>query len=139
MLDRLRLGHAKALVLTMDEPVLSVQIVKKVRAWVPDLPIIARARDIEHAAELYQAGATNAVPEALEGSLQLSEAVLVENGVAMGRVIASIHELRDIYRKQIQEDGDLEQKPKLKSMSASTGEATADDLVPNGLSPQERP
>tara|TARA_R110000824_G_scaffold12043_6_gene52989 strand:+ start:1958 stop:3787 length:1830 start_codon:yes stop_codon:yes gene_type:complete len=136
MLDRLRLGHAKALVLTMDEPVLSVQIVKKVRAWVPDLPIIARARDIEHAAELYQAGATNAVPEALEGSLQLSEAVLVENGVAMGPVIASIHELRDIYRKQIQEDGDLEQEPKLKSMSTSTKQATADDLVPDGLSPQ---
>ncbi|NCN86039.1 MAG: sodium:proton exchanger [Sphingomonadales bacterium] len=138
MLDRLRLGHAKALVLTMDEPVLSVQIVKKVRAWVPDLPIIARARDIEHAAELYQAGATNAVPEALEGSLQLSEAVLVENGVAMGPVIASIHELRDIYRKQIQEDGDLEQEPKLKSFSTSTGQATADDLVPDGLSPQEQ-
>lgn len=137
MLDRLRLGHAKALVLTMDEPVLSVQIVKKVRAWVPDLPIIARARDIEHAAELYQAGATNAVPEALEGSLQLSEAVLVENGVAMGPVIASIHELRDIYRKQIQEDGDLEQEPKLKSMTTASGQATADDLVPDGLSPQE--
>ncbi|MEH6661891.1 MAG: cation:proton antiporter [Parasphingorhabdus sp.] len=138
MLDRLRLGHAKALVLTMDEPVLSVQIVKKVRAWVPDLPIIARARDIEHAAELYQAGATNAVPEALEGSLQLSEAVLVENGVAMGPVIASIHELRDIYRKQIQEDGDLEQEPKLKSMTTVKGQATADDLVPDGLSPQEQ-
>ncbi|WP_417618819.1 cation:proton antiporter [Parasphingorhabdus sp.] len=138
MLDRLRLGHAKALVLTMDEPVLSVQIVKKVRAWVPDLPIIARARDIEHAAELYQAGATNAVPEALEGSLQLSEAVLVENGVAMGPVIASIHELRDIYRKQIQEDGDLDQEPKLKSMTTSHGQATADDLVPDGLSPQEQ-
>ncbi len=138
MLDRLRLGHAKALVLTMDEPVLSVQVVKKVRAWVPDLPIIARARDIEHAAELYQAGATNAVPEALEGSLQLSEAVLVENGVAMGPVIASIHELRDIYRKQIQEDGDLEQEPKLKSVTTSTGQATADDLVPDGLSPQEQ-
>ena len=114
MLDRLRLGHAKALVLTMDEPVLSVQIVKKVRAWVPDLP------------------------EALEGSLQLSEAVLVENGVAMGPVIASIHELRDIYRKQIQEDGDLDQEPKLKSMTTSHGQATADDLVPDGLSPQEQ-
>ncbi len=115
MLDRLRLGHAKALVLTMDEPVLSVQIVKRVRAWVPDLPIIVRARDTEHAAELYQAGATNAVPEALEGSLQLSEAILVENGVAMGPVIASIHEKRDQLRHQIQKDGDLEQEPKLKS------------------------
>ncbi|VAW03416.1 Inner membrane protein, KefB/KefC family, partial [hydrothermal vent metagenome] len=136
MLDRLRLGHAQSLVLTMDEPVLSVQLVKKVRAWVPDLPIIARARDIEHASELYKAGATNAVPEALEGSLQLSEAILVENGVAMGPVIASIHEKRDQLRQQIQEDGDLENEPILKSLTTDRGEATADDLVPDGLSPQ---
>lgn len=117
MLDKLRLGHAKALVLTMDEPVLSVQLVKKVRAWIPDLPIIARARDIDHAAELYQAGATDAVPEALEGSLQLSEAVLVENGVAMGPVVASIHEKRDEFRQHIQSEGELAERPILKSVS----------------------
>ena len=115
MLDRLRLGHARALVLTMDEPVLSVQLVKKVRAWVPDLPIIARARDTEHAAELYRAGATEAVPEALEGSLQLSEAVLVTNGAAMGPVIASIHEKRDELRREIRAGGDLDHFPSLKS------------------------
>ena len=127
MLDKLRLGHAKALVLTMDEPVLSVQIVKRVRAWVPDLPIIARARDTEHAAELYQAGATDAVPEALEGSLQLSEAVLVENGVAMGPVIASIHEKRDQLRQQIKSDGDLDKAPILKSMETTHALKTSSD------------
>ena len=137
MLDRLRLGHAKALVLTMDEPVLSVQLVKKVRAWVPDLPIIARARDIDHAAELYQAGATNAVPEALEGSLQLSEAVLVENGLAMGPVIASIHEKREQLRHRIQEDGDLEKEPVLKSLTADKSTSRADDVLPESISPQE--
>lgn len=132
MLDRLRLGHARALVLTMDEPVLSVKIVKRVRAWVPDLPIIVRARDTDHAAELYQAGATNAVPEALEGSLQLSEAILVENGVAMGPVIASIHEKRDQIRHQIQKDGNLAVEPKLKSAELDTNMA-----ADNKLSPQE--
>lgn len=130
MLDRLRLGHAKALILTMDEPVLSVQIVKRVRAWVPDLPIIVRARDIDHAAELYQAGATNAVPEALEGSLQLSEAILVENGVAMGPVIASIHEKRDTLRQQIQKDGNLEVEPKLKLSGLDNHSADTDQLSP---------
>jgi CPA2 family monovalent cation:H+ antiporter-2 len=132
MLDRLRLGHAKALVLTMDEPVLSVQVVKRVRAWVPNLPIIVRARDTDHAAELYQAGATNAVPEALEGSLQLSEAILVENGVAMGPVIASIHEKRDRIRHQIKKDGNLAVEPKLKSSALET-----DAAVDVKLSPQE--
>ena len=51
-----------------------------------------------HAAELYQAGVTDAVPETLEASLQLSEAVLVDIGVAMGPVIASIHEKRGELR-----------------------------------------
>ena len=138
MLDRLRLGHAKALVLTMDEPVLSVQIVKKVRAWVPDLPIIARARDVEHAAELYQAGATDAVPEALEGSLQLSEAVLVGNGVAMGPVIASIHDIRDALRKRIQTEGHLEKLPVLKSMSESAGVQTGKAKERDNLNQQEQ-
>jgi len=107
MLDKLRLGHAKALVLTMDDPVLTVQIAKRVRAWVPDIPIIARARDVDHAAELYRVGVTNAVPEALEGSLQLSESILVESGIAMGSVLASIHEKRDRLRRQIQEDDEV--------------------------------
>jgi hypothetical protein len=39
-------------------------------------------------------GASDAVPETIEASLQLSEAVLVDLGVAMGPVIASVHEQR---------------------------------------------
>ena len=81
----------------------------------PDLPIIARARVASHAAQLYKAGASHAVPETLEASLQLSEAVLVDLGVPMGFVIASIHEKRDEFRDQIMEEGELDEKPKLKS------------------------
>ena len=115
MVDRLKLGHARALILTMDEPVLAAHIVKRVRGWVPDLPIIARARDVHHAVELYRAGASDAVPETLESSLQLSEAVLVDLGVPMGPVIASIHDKRDQYRRQIMESGGLAEKPTLKT------------------------
>ena len=111
--DRLRLGHADALVLTMDDPVLSVQLTRRVRGWVPNLTIIARARDVDHAAELYRAGATDAVPETLESSLQLSEAVLVDLGVAMGPVIASIHEKRDALRQDIRQAGALDREPRL--------------------------
>jgi CPA2 family monovalent cation:H+ antiporter-2 len=55
---------------------------------------VALARDAGHAAHLYRIGASDAVPETIEASLQLSEAVLVDLGVAMGPVIASIHEKR---------------------------------------------
>lgn len=116
-LDRLHLGYARALILTMDQPVLAEHIVKRVRSWLPDITIVARARDPEHAARLYQAGASDAVPETLESSLQLSEAVLVDLGVPMGPVIASIHEKRDEFRRQIKEAGGLDQAPKLKLTS----------------------
>ena len=113
LVDRLNLGHASALILTMDDPVLTVRLTKKVRAWCPDLTIVARARDARHAADLYRAGATDAVPETLESSLQLSEAVLVELGIAMGPVIASIHEKRAELRKEIMELGQLDHEPRL--------------------------
>jgi CPA2 family monovalent cation:H+ antiporter-2 len=111
LIDRLNLGHASALVLTMDAPVLTVRLIKKVRSWCPDLTIVARARDATHAAELYRAGATDAVPETLESSLQLSEAVLVDLGIAMGPVIASIHEKRAELRKEIMEMGEIGKEP----------------------------
>ena len=113
LIDRLQLGHAAALVLTMDDPVLTVRLAKRIRGWCPTLAIIARARDTGHAAELYRAGVTDAVPETLEASLQLSEAVLVDIGTAMGPVIASIHEKRSELRAQIMADGKLEDLPGL--------------------------
>ena len=97
----------------MDNPVLVNRLARKLRRVFPDLPIIARARDTTHAAELYKAGVTDAVPETLEASLQLSEAALVDLGVPMGPVIASIHEKRDELRTEIKTEAELEEKPSL--------------------------
>ena len=116
LVDRLNLGRADALVLTMDDPVLSIRLTKRVRGWLPGLTIVARARDAAHAAELYKAGVSDAVPETLESSLQLSEAVLVDLGVAMGPVIASIHEKRDQLRKAIKEEANMDREPRLRKL-----------------------
>ena len=116
-LSRLGIETAPAVILTMDEPVLAERLTAKLRQAYPDLPIIARARDTDHAAELYRSGASHAVPETLESSLQLSEAVLVDLGVAMGPVIASIHEKRDEYRVQLEREGQLDRRPILRSVS----------------------
>jgi CPA2 family monovalent cation:H+ antiporter-2 len=118
MLDKLRLGHARALILTMDDPVLSIRVTSRVRGWVPDLPIIVRARDTDHAAQLYKAGASDAVPETLESSLQLAETALVDLGVAMGPVIASIHQARENLREGIKDAANLETAPKLRKLRA---------------------
>jgi CPA2 family monovalent cation:H+ antiporter-2 len=120
-LMRLGADKAAAVILTMDEPVAAHRMVVKLRKQCPNLPIIVRARDESHAADLYRDGATHAVPEALEASLQLSEAVLVDLGVAMGPVIVSIHEKRDEMRDRIMHQGKLAEKPKLKS--AGLGDA----------------
>jgi CPA2 family monovalent cation:H+ antiporter-2 len=113
--QRMGIEQASAVILTMDEPVAVQQLVRRLRGHHPRLTIIARARDASHAAALYRSGASHAVPETLESSLQLSEAVLVDLGVPMGPVIASIHEKRDELRAQIMEEGGLQEKPKLKS------------------------
>ncbi len=114
-LERLGADKATAVILTMDEPVSAQRLVRRLRGAYPDLPIIARARDTTHASVLYRAGASQAVPETLESSLQLSEAVLVDLGVPMGPVIASIHEKRDALRTQLMEEGGLSEKPALRS------------------------
>jgi CPA2 family monovalent cation:H+ antiporter-2 len=100
-LMRCGLGEVAALVVTMDDPEGAESIVAVARQLRADLTIVARARDARHAKRLYELGATDAVPETVEASLQLSEAVLVEIGVPMGLVIASVHERRDGFRAEL--------------------------------------
>ena len=102
-LRRLRIDIARAIVVTMDARLAVDQAVAAARLERPGIQIIARAKDARHAAHLYRIGATHAVPETIEASLQLSEAVLVDVGVPTGPVIASIHEKRAEFRAQIQE------------------------------------
>lgn len=125
LIEKVRLRKPTAFVLTMDNPVLVRRLTRQLREAFPNLPIIARARDTGHAAQLYKAGVTDAVPETLEASLQLSEAALVDLGVAMGPVIASIHEKRSQLRAEIMQEAELEEAPSL-------GRRRLRDSVPNG-------
>jgi len=102
MLNARRLDSARALIVTMDSPTKVDEVVKAARALRPDLILIARARDDRHAARLYALGVTDAVPETTEASLQLAENTLVDLGVPMGLVLASIHERRDGFRRTFQ-------------------------------------
>ena len=114
MIELLQVEKASAIVLTMDDPVQVVRLTRSLRDKFPDLAIIARARDPNHAAQLYRAGATDAVPETVESSLQLSEAVLVDLGLAMGPVIASIHDKRAQLRAKIMEMAEMSREPPLR-------------------------
>jgi CPA2 family monovalent cation:H+ antiporter-2 len=104
-LRRSGIATARALVVTMDVPSANEAVVETARTLRPDITLVARARDADHAKALYALGVTDAVPETIEASLQLSEAVLVDIGVPMGLVIASIHEKRDEFRKVLIDAG----------------------------------
>ncbi len=101
LLRRCDIAAARALVVTLDNPQAVEAAVAAARAERADITIVARARDARHATALYEMGVDDAVPETIEASLQLSEAVLVDVGVPMGLVIASIHERRDEYRAML--------------------------------------
>jgi CPA2 family monovalent cation:H+ antiporter-2 len=98
---RIGLATAPAVVVTMDDSAAVEAVVAAAHLARPDLVIVARARDARQAARLYDLGATEAVPETVEASLQLSEALLVDLGVPMGLVIASIHQKRDDIRTEL--------------------------------------
>ena len=116
LLDRLKLGDARAVVLTLDAMHLIDQLIRRIRDRHPDLTLVVRARDADHAGQLYRLGVTDAVPETVESSLQLAEAVLVDLGVPMGPVIASIHEKRDELRGQIKGAGPAPKRPPLRTL-----------------------
>ncbi len=102
-LESCGLADAAGVIVTIHTHDLIDDVVEHVRAMRSDILIVARARDADHARHLYSLGATDAVPETVEASLQLSEAALVGLGVPAGPVIASIHEKRDEIRHALQD------------------------------------
>jgi len=81
ILRKLGAERAEALVVTLDHPQAAGHAVRAVRREFPELPIFVRARDERHALALKGDGATIAIPETLEASLQLAGYVLERLGM----------------------------------------------------------
>jgi len=113
--------QAAAVIVTIHDRAGIDEIVRVVRELRPDVLIVSRARDATHARHLYAIGVTDAVPETIEASLQLSEAALVGLGVPTGPVIASIHEKRDEFRHELQEAAGREGTRAIRPKSAPAG------------------
>jgi CPA2 family monovalent cation:H+ antiporter-2 len=119
---RCGLMDTQAVIVTVRSRKRIDSIVERIRSLRPDVVVISRARDAAHARHLYATGVTDAVPETIEASLQLSEAALVGLGMQAGPVIASIHQLRDEFRRDLQQ---------------ATG--AADEKVRRGIPPSSKP
>ncbi|MBZ4023321.1 potassium transporter TrkA [Rhodobacter sp. TJ_12] len=84
-LRRCGLADAPAVILSMHDPAAAEAIVTAVRAERPEVPIIVRAQDADHAVRLFELGATHVIPEAFETSLELLDRALGALGVEEDR------------------------------------------------------
>ncbi len=89
------LARAAAVVVTYHDTPSALKILRLVQAHAPKVPVIVRTVDDTDIDKLRAAGATEVVPEAIEGSLMLAGHALVLVGVPMQRVIRITRDARD--------------------------------------------
>jgi CPA2 family monovalent cation:H+ antiporter-2 len=89
------IAKARAVVITFDDRPTALNILHHVQHFRPELPVIVRTRDDSDLEELHAAGATEVVPEVLEGSLMLASHSLLVLGVPLNRVLQQIRSIRE--------------------------------------------
>ena len=89
------LARASAVVVTHIDTASALKILASVREHAPAVPVVVRTVDDHDLEKLRAAGATEVVPEAIEGSLMLASHALALVGVPMRRVIRSAQEQRN--------------------------------------------
>jgi monovalent cation:H+ antiporter-2, CPA2 family len=88
-------ARARAIVVTFDDTPTALKILHHVQQARPELPVIVRTRDDSELDKLLAAGATEVVPEVLEGSLMLASHSLLVLGVPLNRVLQNIRSIRE--------------------------------------------
>ena len=89
------LARASAVVITYLEVPGAMKVLACIRGHAPQVPVIVRTKDDHDLEALQKAGATEVVPEAIEGSLMLASHALALVGVPMRRVIRIVQDQRD--------------------------------------------
>ena len=89
------LVRARAVAVTYLDIQSSLKVLANTRAHAPQIPVVVRTQDDLHLDKLRNAGATEVVPEAIEGSLMLASHALALVGVPMRRVLRLVQDQRD--------------------------------------------
>ncbi len=95
MLVAAGVAKARAVVITFADVPLALRILLQLQHEWPQLPVIVRTVDDSELDKLLDAGATEVVPEVLEGSLMLASYSLLLLGVPLERVLARIRVVRE--------------------------------------------
>ena len=88
-------ARAKALIISFDDPPSVIKILHLVNDYFPNLPVVVRTVDDANMELFRDAGASEVVPEVLEGSLMLASHALVLLGVPLNRVVRRIRLFRE--------------------------------------------
>ena len=89
------LARASAVVVTYLDTASALKVLANARTHAPSVPVIVRTQDDHDLEVLQAAGATEVVPEAIEGSLMLASHALALVGVPIRRVIRVVQDQRD--------------------------------------------
>jgi CPA2 family monovalent cation:H+ antiporter-2 len=87
--------RAAALVVSVADTALALRVLEHVRSARPDLPVVVRTFDDTDLDRLREAGASEVVPEIMEGSLMLASHALMLLGVPLNRVLRRIRDTRE--------------------------------------------
>jgi monovalent cation:H+ antiporter-2, CPA2 family len=89
------INRAAALVVTYASTPSALKVLHFTHELAPALPVIVRSYDDSDLDKLRAAGATEVVPEAIEGSLMLASHALVMLGIPLRRVVHRVQASRD--------------------------------------------
>ena len=89
------IAKSRAVVITFADTPTALKILHHVQHLRPELPVIVRTRDDSELDRLFAAGATEVIPEVLEGSLMLASHSLLVLGVPLNRVLTRIRTIRE--------------------------------------------
>lgn len=87
--------RARALAVTFDDTAAALRVIRTARELAPQLPILVRTAHEADIERLRAAGATEIVPEIVEGSLMLASHALALAGVPMARVLRRVRTVRE--------------------------------------------
>ena len=94
VLNAAGIKNCKAVIITYADDRASSKVLTVVRETYLDLPVIVRTADESSIALLQKEGATEVVPEVLEGSLMLGSHALMVLGIPLGRIVKKIRSFR---------------------------------------------
>ncbi len=123
------LSRASAVVISYHDTPSALKVLHLVQQHAPQVPVVVRTLDDTDLEKLRAAGATEVVPEALEGSLMLASQALALVGVPLRRVIRLVQDaryaryglLRDYFHGADDDTASEAQQPRLRTVSLPPG------------------